>query len=103
MATKFDSARMQDIVNRLDEIQEQLNKNVNDSNTHLTQISSNITGEAVKTILKSFTDNNSEILAKTNTQIGNLKEYLKSKIGDYVATEEEAKVEMNNILSGLTE
>ena len=101
---KFDAARMQEVLNRLDEIKEQLSNSVKAINTSLTQICSNITGEAVITILNGYTENNTTVLNETGTGIDQLAEYLRGKIGSYTSTEQEAAkslTDVQSILNGL--
>ena len=97
---KFDAARMTEVLNRLEEIKEQLQQSIKQSNESLTQISNNITGSAVITILKGYSGNNIKVLADIEKQLVLLSIYLRDKIGSYVATEEDAVTELQRLLNG---
>ena len=101
---KFNASRMQEVLGRLDEIKEQLHKSVSDGNSSITEISNNINGTAVKTILNGYNENNNKVLSDTENQIAQLAEYLRGKVGSYTSTEQQAiesLTNVQNILDGL--
>lgn len=101
---KFNAERMNEVLNRLDEIQEQLNSATNAESEKINSIASNITGDTVISTLKSYVETHVEVSNSTIKLLKEMQEYLRGQLTKYTQTEMEAKESLSdvqNILSQL--
>lgn len=101
---KFDAARMQEVLNRLDEIQEQLTQATNTNSEKLSSVSGNIEGELVVGTLNKYTEKTLEITEEIIKLSNKLIEYLGTQLSKYTTTEtnaQESLTEIQTILSQL--
>lgn len=100
---KFNAARMNEVLNRLDEIQEQLNTATKNGSEKINSIAGNISGETVVRTLKSYAEKTIEISSETKYLLGQVKEYLNGQLQKYTQTETEAKDTLSDVQSILSQ
>lgn len=100
---KFNAERMNEVLNRLDEIQEQLNSATNSESEKLNSVAANITGDTVISTLKSYAEKTLEVSKDTIKLMNEMKEYLSSQLTKYTATEMEAKESLSDVQSILSQ
>lgn len=101
---KFTTARMNEVSNRLDEIQNQLTSALKSDAESLNEIASNIQSDAIAGTLKAYADANTQKGDETVKLIQQLNEYLKVQIGNYTTTDSSAQSaisEVQGILNGI--
>lgn len=100
---RFDARRMTEVLNRLDEIEEQLTSSINTTSEKLASIASNITGETVVSTLKSYNEKTLEVSKETINLMGKLKEFLAGQLEKYTSTETEAIDTLSDVQSILSQ
>lgn len=97
MELKFNATRMNEVLNRLDEIQEQLTTASNTNSEKLNSLAGNITGDAVVSTLKSYSEKTIEVSKEIINLTNQMKEYLNGQIAKYTATETHAKETISDV------
>jgi len=100
---QFNATRMNEVLNRLDEIQEQLNSETKADSEKFNSIASNITGDTVVSTLKSYAEKTVEVSNETIKLMNEMKEYLNGQLKQYTATEAEAKETLSDVQSILNQ
>lgn len=93
----FNATRMNEVLNRLDEIQEQLTSASNANSEKLNSIAANITGETVVSTLKTYSEKTLTISKEIIRLTNEMKDYLNGQIKKYEATETEAKETLSDV------
>lgn len=100
---KFNVARMKEVNSRLEEISEQLTTSANENSDEISNITSNITGDEVVNVLKSYKETSDYVIKNTKTQIAQLKDYLQQQIIAYSTTEQSASDSLTDIQNMLNQ
>ncbi len=90
---------MNEVYNRIDELQEQLTTAFNTDKDLLESIASNIENETISTTLTKYAEANLESCSSTTAALDELKAYLSTKISDYSAEDTQAQSDLASVQS----